>query len=118
MAARSDLTSHSLGMPTAPDAGEEEAEGEVVLKVGEGEVGLTAGEGEVGLTVGEGEAVLTAGGGEVVVACVLSPHFKFSALIIFLLQGRGGDRGRGRGGARGGMRTGAIAASEGRKITF
>jgi nucleolin len=35
-----------------------------------------------------------------------------------LSQGRGGDRGRGRGGARGGMRTGAIAASEGRKITF
>ena len=38
--------------------------------------------------------------------------------IIFLLQGRGGDRGRGRGGARGGMRTGAIATPEGRKITF
>ena len=109
MAARSDLTSHSPGMPTAPDAGEEEAEGEVVLKVGEGEVVLTA---------GEGEAVLTAGGGEVMVACVLSPYLKLSALIIFLSQGRGGDRGRGRGGARGGMRTGAIAASEGRKITF
>ena len=34
------------------------------------------------------------------------------------LQGRGGDRGRGRGGARGGMRSGAIASSEGQKITF
>jgi hypothetical protein len=50
-------------------------------RAGEGEV-LTAGEGEA-LTVGEGEA-LTVGGGEVVVACVISPYFKYSALTTFL----------------------------------
>ena len=94
MAARSDLTSHNPGMPTVLGVGEERA-----------------------LAEAEGEAVLTVG--EVVVACVISCYyFKFSTLIFFLSQGRGGDRGRGRGGARGGMRTGAIATPEGRKITF
>ena len=104
MAARSDLTSHSPGMPTVLGADEEEAEGEVVLTVGE-------------VVLAVGEVVLTVGEGEVPVACVLS-LFQVPCPDNLLLQGRGGDRGRGRGGARGGMRTGAIAASEGKKITF
>ena len=51
MAARSDLTSHSPGMPTVPDADEEEVEAEAVLTVGEVEA-------EAVLMVGEGEAAV------------------------------------------------------------